>query len=91
MNIECVVQNCKILNIEDKSSQDGKINWTEVVFLQGTNCNTVTIDKKVKNNIIIGEEYDLLLIVTENVRASNNVAYKVNKFKCLDASVVPEN
>ena len=49
MNIECVVQNCKILNIEDKSSQDGKINWTEVVFLQGTNCNTVTIDKKVNH------------------------------------------
>ena len=91
MNIECVVQNCKILNVEDKHSQDGRINWSEVLFLQGTNCNTVTIDKKVKDSLILGEEYDLLISVTENVRASNNVAYKVNKFKCINAIEAPEN
>ena len=91
MNIECVVQNCKVLNVEDKQSDDGKIKWSEMVFLQGCNCNTVTVDKNVKESLIIGEEYDLLFTVIENVRASNNVAYKAHKFKCINAIEVQEN
>ena len=83
MNIECVVSGCKILNVEDKQSSDGKINWTEMVFLQGTNVNTVTVDPKIKKDLVIGEENDFLFSVQEQIKASNNVAYKVNKFKCI--------
>lgn len=82
MNIECVVSDCLVLNSEDKQSDDGRIHWSELVFMQGTNVNTVTVDSKVKKELTIGQKYDLLFTVTEQTKAKNNVAYKVNKFKC---------
>lgn len=82
MNIECVVSECMVLNTEDKCSKDNKIHWSELVFMQGTNVNTVTVLPEVKKDLVIGQRYDLIFQVAEQTKATNNVAYKVNKFKC---------
>ena len=70
-----VIQDAKILNIVDKSAKakDGSdIKWTEIVFMNGSDVNTVTINKNIADELQIEEVYDLLMEITEQIRSSAN-------------------
>lgn len=80
-----IITDAKILSIEDKVAlaKDGSdIRWTEVVYLSGTDVNTVTIDKKVADELNKDEVYDLILTITEQIKGSaNGRGYINHKFK----------
>ena len=83
MNIEFIAPKCKLLNVEKKSSLDGKINWTEIIILQGANSNKVTCDNKLGDVIKVGSVYDFVVEASEQPKAYKNGggAYIENKFK----------
>ena len=80
-----VIQDAKVLNICDKTAKakDGSdIKWTEIVFMNGSDVNTVTINKNVADELQIDEVYDLLLEISEQIRSTQNGRGYVNhKFR----------
>lgn len=83
MKINCILPNVKVLNVEKKTSQDGSINWTEIVLFSESNCNTVTCDNKLADSLKVGGSYDLILNIDEKPKAYRNGsgAYLEHKFK----------
>lgn len=83
MKINCILPNTKLLNVEKKCSQDGQINWTEIVLFNESNCNTVTCDSKVAETLKVGQSYDFVLNIDEKPKAYRNGsgAYLEHKFK----------
>ena len=68
-----VIQDAKVLNIVDKQAKakDGSdIRWTEIVFMNGSDVNTVTINKNIADELQIEEVYDLLMEITEQIRGT---------------------
>lgn len=86
MKINCVLPNVKVLNVEKKTSQDGSINWTEIVVFQDSSCNTVTCDNKIAELLKVGSNYDLVMTITEQPKAyrNGNGAYIEHKFKVIN-------
>lgn len=85
MNGLVMIQNARILNIVEKSNEDKTINWIECVFMKDSDVNTVTINRNVSDKLSIDEVYDLLMQITENIKASKDGhAYKQHKFKIVD-------
>ena len=91
MNLTAIYDNVKILNLEEKSSQDNSIHWYEAVTMQGTNINTVVVDKAVAPALEVGQDYSLILAVTEQLKVSGDRAYKAHKFKIVDYIPYSEN
>lgn len=86
MTGEVIIQNAKILNIVEKQSDDGQIHWVEIVYMQGSNVNTVTINRNVSEELTVGEVFDLLLQITEVIKSTRSGgAYKSHKFKITGA------
>ena len=83
MKIDVVIPKAKLLNIEKKASYDGSINWTELVLLQGTYCNTVNCDNRFSETLKVGQVYDFIMNVSEVPKAYKNGqgAYIETKFK----------
>lgn len=88
MNGTFILEDAKILNLVPQTSQDKKtgntINWFEVVAMQGANINTITCDQSVYSDLVVGEEYSLVLSVQEVLKASGDKVYKNHKFKIID-------
>lgn len=85
MNGLAVIEKAKILNVVEKQSEDGKIVWYEVVFMQNSDVNTVTINKNTAEKLEIEEIYDLLLQITEVLKATKSgQAFKSHKFRVID-------
>lgn len=85
MKVVAVAKGCKVYDLVKKDSGEGnnKIEWTECIFSQGINYNTITVDKKVVPDLKVGQIYDFILTVSENPRAyrNGNGAFIENKFK----------
>ena len=82
MNIKTVFENVKVLNVVDKSNNDGSINWTEVVTMQGSDINSINCLPEVAHSLEIDGTYDFLLDITETLKSTGNGrAYKAHKFK----------
>lgn len=81
------IEDVKVLDIQHKTNQDGSINWDELVFIQDSNCNTVTCSLNVGKNIKAGKNYHLIMEITEVPKAYKNGggAYMQNKFKIVEA------
>lgn len=85
MNGVVVIEKAKILNVVEKQSEDGKIVWYEVVFMQNSDVNTVTINKNTAEKLEIEEIYDLLMQITEVLKATKSgQAFKSHKFRVID-------
>lgn len=85
MNGVVVIEKAKILNVVEKQSDDGKIVWYEVVFMQNSDVNTVTINKNTADQLQIDEIYDLLMQITEVLKATKSgQAFKSHKFRVID-------
>lgn len=88
MNGLAVIQNAKILNIVEKSNdnKENPINWVECVFMKDSDVNTVTINRNVADTLSVDDVYDLLIQITELIKASKDGhTYKQHKFKIVDA------
>lgn len=83
MKINCIIPQGKLLNIEKKSSFDGSINWTEVVVLQDSFCNTCNCDNKLADSLKVGGVYDFVLNIDEKPKAVGTGAYMQQKFKII--------
>ena len=87
MKANVVICDAKILNVEDKVAVDklGKdIRWTEVVIMQGTNVSTVNIDKEVAKQLNIDGIYDLVMEISEQIKATSYGKGFINhKFKII--------
>lgn len=81
-----VIENAKVLNLVEKKSDDGKIVWNEIVFMKDSDVNTVTINKNIADKLDIDETYDLLMQITEVLKAykNGNGAFKTHKFRIVD-------
>ena len=84
MNATVVYERVKILNLVPRESDDHTIHWFEVVTMQGSDINTLNCDKLVFSDLVVGEEYSLVLSIQEVVKASGNKAFKTHKFKITD-------
>lgn len=85
MNGVVIIEKAKVLNVVEKQSEDGKIVWYEVVFMQNSDINTVTINKNTADKLEIDEIYDLLMQITEVLKATKSgQAYKSHKFRVID-------
>lgn len=87
MNATLILEDAKILNLVPQTTTDKKgntINWFEVVAMQEANINTITCDKTVFSDLVVGEEYSLVLSVQEVLKASGDKVYKSHKFKIID-------
>lgn len=85
MNIDAWISPTKLLALEAKSSDDNTIHWFEGVVMNGTDVNTVTIDKSIAKDLEVGKAYDFLLRISETQKASKNgQVFKVHKFKITD-------
>lgn len=85
MNGVVIIEKAKILNVVEKQSDDGKIIWYEVVFMQNSDVNTVTINKNTVDKLQIEEIYDLLMQITETLKATKSgQAFKSHKFRVID-------
>ena len=93
MKVVAIAKGCKVLDIINKSNDDekNKIEWTEVIFSQGTNFNTVTCDKKVVPDLTVGKLFDFILTVSEQPKAYRNGqgAFIENKFKITGIDKAP--
>lgn len=83
MKINCELRDVKILNVQKRCSEDGSINWTEIVIFKDSACNTVNCDNKLADTLKIGSNYDLILNIDEKPKAyrNGNGAYIEHKFK----------
>lgn len=82
MNAQVIIENVKILNVVEKSNTEGNIKWFELVFMQGSDINTVVVDKSVAGLIQTDENFDLQMQITEVIKTTRGgQAYKSNKFK----------
>lgn len=85
MNIDAWISPTKLLALEEKHSEDNTIHWYEGVVMNGTDVNTVTIDKGIAKDLEVGKSYDFLLRISETSRASKSgQVFKVHKFKITD-------
>lgn len=82
MNAKCMIENVKVLNVVEKENTEGNIKWFELVFMQGSDINTVTVDKTIAPQIESDNFYHLELTITEQIKTTRGgLAYKSNKFK----------
>ena len=90
MVFDCILNDCQIVNVQDKKAANKdtgeEINWCQVVFVQGTNVNTMTIKKEVAPKLVLGSKVDLLVSVSEQFQKGGG---KVQKFKVIDFQDVP--
>lgn len=90
MVFDCILNDCQIIAVEDKKFKDkesGKdINWSQVVFVQGTKVNTMSADSKVSPKLVHGSTVDLVVSVSEQFIKGGG---KINKFKIVDFQEVP--
>lgn len=85
MNGQVIIEKAKILNVVEKHSDDGKIVWYEVVLMQNSDINTITINKNTADKLQIDEIYDLLMQITETLKSTKSgQAYKSHKFRVID-------
>ena len=85
MNGVVVIEKAKILNVVEKQSDDGKIVWYEVVFMQNSDVNTVTINKNTADKLEIDQIYDLLMQITEVLKGTKSgQAFKSHKLRVID-------
>lgn len=85
MNGVVIIEKAKILNVVEKQSDDGKIVWYEVVFMQNSDVNTVTINKNTADKLEIDQIYDLLMQITEVLKGTKSgQAFKSHKFRVID-------
>lgn len=79
-----IIENAKVLNLVEKTAQsnDGKpITWYEIVFMTGSDVNTITINKNLYEELEIDNVYDLLMEITETLRAYKDRSFKNHKFR----------
>lgn len=82
MTGQVIIQNAQVLNIVEKHSDDNKITWYEMVFMSGSDVNTITVNKNVAEELTVGGIYDLLMQITEIIKTSRTGgAYKAHKFR----------
>ena len=90
MVFDCVLTDCQIVNCEDKKftnkETNESINWSEVVFVQGTNVNTMNIKPDIASKLVFGSRVDLVVSVTEQFKKGG---IKTQKFKVVDFEEVP--
>ena len=86
MNAVVLIENVKILKIVAKESEDKSIRWNELVFMQESDINTVVVKPEIAEQLEVNNEYDLVMTITEQLKAtSNGHAYKNHKFKVISA------
>ena len=85
MNGIVIIENAKVLNLCEKKSTNQKtgdpITWYEIVFMSGSDVNTVTISKETFEELEVDQVYDLLMQITETIKAYNDRTYKNHKFR----------
>lgn len=86
MNGTVIIENAKVLNIVERVSDDNQIHWTELVTMQDSDINTITIDQETAKILEKDNTYDLVMRISEIIKSSRNgQAYKANKFKIIGA------
>lgn len=78
-----IAPRAKVLSVEKRTSQDGKINWTEVTVLMDSAVNTINCDNKLSEELKVGSTYDFVVNLSEEPKSYKNGggAYMVTKFK----------
>lgn len=82
MNATVILENAKVFDVQNNHNEDNSITWKTLIFTQGSEINKCTVDKELAEQLEIGETYDLLITVSEAVKATTGGrTYMSHKFK----------